>query len=70
MYEKISLLTKELFEFYIERIKIKKEDVNKIISQIKEKMLNLIREPNYLEILMIVFKELKPTSRNEFFIIF
>ena len=69
LYEKISLLTKELFEFYIERIKIKKEDANKIITQIKERMLNLIKEPNYLEILMIVFKELKPTSRNEFFII-
>ena len=30
LYEKISLLTKELFEFYIERIKLKKEDINKI----------------------------------------
>ena len=70
LYEKISLLTKELFEFYIERIKLKKEDINKIIAQIKERMLYIIKEPNYLELLMIVLKELKSTSRNEFFIIF
>ena len=70
LYEKIFLLTKELFEFYIEIIKIQKEEANKIITQIKERMLNLIIEPDYLEILMKELKELKSTSINEFFIIF
>ena len=73
LYEKISSLTKELFEFYIEKIKLKKDDkgeINKIIAKIKERMLYLIKEPNYLEILMIVLKELKSISLNDFFIIF
>ena len=73
LYEKISSLTKELFEFYIEKIKLKKDDkeeINKIIAKIKERMLYLIKEPNYLEILMIVLKELKSISLNNFFIIF
>ena len=73
LYEKISSLTKELFEFYIEKIKLKKDDkeeINKIIAKIKERMLYLIKEPNYLEILMLVLKELKLISLNDFFIIF
>ena len=70
LYSKITELTKELFEFYLERIKINKEDIKKLINQIKERMLILIKEPNFIEELMIVFKALKSIMKNEFFLIF
>ena len=35
LYEKIFLYTRELFELYLERIKLKKEDSRQLIQKIK-----------------------------------
>lgn len=70
LYEKIFSYTKELFELYLERIKLKKEDNKQIVQKIKERMMNLIKEQNYIEELMLMFKELKGDYTNEFYLIF
>ena len=70
LYEKIFIYTKELFNLYLERLEIKKENIKTIIKQIKERMMCLIEEQNYVEELMMVFKELKNMNKNEFYIIF
>ena len=75
LYEKIFLYTKELFSLYLEIIILKNEDYNndttkKILNEIKEKMNDLIEEPNYVEELLSTFKELKSFDKNKFYIIF
>ena len=70
LYEKIFSYTKELFDLYIERIKLKKENIKLIIQKIKERMMNLIKEQNYIDELMIAFKELKFSFKNEYYLIF
>ena len=70
LYENNFLYTKELFELYMERIKLKKEDSRQLIQKIKERMINLIKEPNYIEELMNTFNELILGYKNEFYLIF
>jgi hypothetical protein len=75
LYEKIFLYTKELFNLYLPIIILKNEDYNNdttknIINEIKEKMNDLIEEPNYVEELLSIFKELKLFDNNKFYIIF
>lgn len=70
LYEKIFLYTKELFKLYLERLKIKKEDMKQLIQNIKEGMMNLMKEQNYIEDLMLVFRELRSAYKNEFYLIF
>ena len=70
LYEKIFTYTKELFELYMERLKLKREDTKNLIKKIKERMMNLVNEQNYIEELMLNFKELKAGYINEFYLIF
>ena len=70
LYEKIFTYTKELFELYMERLKLKREDTKNLIKKIKERMMNLVNEQNYIEELMLNFKELKAGYKNEFYLIF
>ena len=75
LYEKIFLYTKELFNLYLSIIILKNEDYNNdttknIINEIKDKMNDLIEEPNYVEELLSTFKELKLFDKNKFYIIF
>ena len=69
IYEKIFENTKELFGIYLE-ILIMKKDIEPIIKKIKERMLNLIKDQNYIEELFGVFKELRLLSKNEYYLIF
>ena len=70
LYEKIFTYTKELFELYMERLKLKREDTKNLIKKIKERMMNLVNEQNYIEELMLNFKELKAGYKNEYYLIF
>ena len=75
LYEKIFLYTKELFNLYLEIIVLKNENYNndttkEILNEIKEKMKDLIEEPNYVEELLSTFKEIKSFDKNKFYIIF
>ena len=70
LYEKIFTYTKELFELYMERLKLKREDTKNLIKKIKERMMSLVNEQNYIEELMLNFKELKAGYINEFYLIF
>ena len=75
LYEKIFLYTKELFNLYLEIIILKNENYNndttkEILNEIKEKMKDLIEEPNYVEELLSTFKEIKAFDKNKFYIIF
>jgi len=70
LYEKIFTYTKELFELYMERLKLKRENTKILVQKIKERMKNLIKEQNYIEELMLNFKELRFSYKNEFYLIF
>ena len=64
--------TKELFSLYLQIIKMKKEENEIIIKKIKERMSDLIKEPDYIEVLLMVFKDLRLDTefKNVFYIIF
>ena len=75
MYEKVYIYTKELFYYYIERLKLKGNGENKIeniIQKIKEFMKNLISQVGYLEDLIEMFTEIqkKVELKNEYYEIF
>ena len=73
LYEKLFSYTKELFELYINIIDLRiinKEKMNEIINNIKEKMKNLINEPDYVEELFKIFIVLKPEFCEEYYKIF
>ena len=69
IYEKIFSYTKELFNLYLEILKMQK-DTQIIISKIKEKMMNLISAQSYVEELMAIFKEIRNDLANEYYTIF
>ena len=71
IYEKIFLYTKDLFNLYLDRIKIKKDKNEIVIKLIKERMLDLIELPDYVEELLIIFKDLRlePDYKNKFYLI-
>ena len=73
VYEKIFGYTEELFNLYVERIKLKdmnKDNINELIKSIKEKMNNLISVVGYVEELMSVFLKIRESHKNEFYEIF
>ena len=64
-YKKINLNTKDLFAYYIERIKLKGKDENNIkdiIQKIKKFMTDLISEWAYIEDLIEMLSEIKQTN--------
>ena len=70
LLEKIFIYTKELFIQYSQRIKLKeisKENIPKIINKIKEKMYNLRSVIEYDEELLMIFKDIRDTSKDEFY---
>ena len=72
-YEKIFNYTLELFNLYVERIKLKdmnKDNIKKIIESVKEKMKNLISIIGYMEELLSVFLKIRESCKNEFYSIF
>ena len=72
-FEKIFTLTLELFNLYVERIKLKdmnKDNIKKIIESVKEKMKNLISNIGYMEELLSVFLKIRESCKNEFYSIF
>jgi molecular chaperone DnaK (HSP70) len=67
-YEKIFNYTLELFNLYVERIKLKdmnKDNIKKIIESVKEKMKNLISIIGYMEELLSVFLKIRESCKNE-----
>ena len=70
LYEKIFSYSKELFNLYLDRLLIPKDDKEDIIKKIKQRMNDLIEEPNYADYLLTIFKDLKATNKNEFYVIF
>ena len=74
VYEKIYLNTKELFSYYIDRLKLKGqgENIPDIIQKIKIHMKNLIASVAYVEDLLEMISEIKEINRlkNEFYEIF
>ena len=71
--EKVYLYTKELFDIYLERIKlkdIKKDNINEIINKIKDKMSSLISVIGYISGLMDIFLPLREKFKTEFYSIF
>ena len=74
VYEKIYTNTKELFGYYIERIKLnaKEDNIPEIISKIKKHLKNLINTVAYIEDLLGLFVEIKEINelRNIFYEIF
>ena len=70
LYEKIFTYTQELFKLYSEIIEMKTEETKTVIKQIKERMVTLIKEQDYVENLMMIFKEIKISCKNEYYTIF
>ena len=73
LFEKLFIYTKELFSFYVDMINPKentKGKIDRIIKEIKDRMNSLIKEPDYVEELMKIFKDLKKEFKNEFYQIF
>ena len=70
LYEKIFSYTKELFNLYLDRLEIPKENKEEIIKKIKQRMNDLIEEPNYVDYLLTIFKDLRASNKNEFYVIF
>ena len=73
LYEKIYIYAKELFNLYIDSLELRMDnhpDNQEIIKQIKIIMLMLIKEQNYVENLMMLFKDIRETCKNEFYRIF
>ena len=70
LYEKIYTYTKDLFNLYLDRLQIPKENKEDIIKKIKQRMNDLIEEPNYVDDLLNIFKDLKISNKNEFYVIF
>jgi molecular chaperone DnaK (HSP70) len=75
VYEKIYTNTKELFNYYIERIKLKEKcekDIPGIILKIKDSMKNLISQVGYIEELLDMFTEIKQINelKNVYYEIF
>ena len=70
--DKIFLYTKELFMLYSERIKLNKDKNEIIIKQIKEKMIDLLENPDHVEHLMGIFKDIRLESdfKNAYYSIF
>jgi len=58
VYEKIYTNTKELFKYYIERIKLNDKNIQEIIKKIKEGMEKLISQVGYVEDLLDMFTEI------------
>ena len=69
LYENIFIYTKEIFNLYLEILKMKK-DTQIIITKIKEKMMNLINAQSYIEELMAIFKDIRNDLANEYYTIF
>ena len=69
IYEKIFSYTKELFNIYLDILKMKK-DTQEIIIKIKEKMMNLITVQSYIEELMVIFKDIRNVFPNVYYTIF
>ena len=73
-YEYVYNSTRELFEFYIEMFKLKKNqktELSTYIEKIKEFMKNLIKAIGYMEELLGMFNELRKIDcQNEFYAIF
>ena len=71
-YEKMLAYTTELFLLYSERIKTKIDKNDILIEKIKQRMLDLIEMPDYIELVLKVFKDLRLESdyKNEFYLIF
>ena len=75
VYEKVYLYTKELFTYYIERLKLKghgEKNIQNIIQKIREHMQKLISTLGYLEDLLDMFTEISnySTLKNEYYEIF
>ena len=70
IYDKIFTYTKDLFLVYSDIIKMKKEEHETIIQKIKERMMDLIKEPDYVEKLLSEFEELRFSCKKVFFKIF
>ena len=58
VYEKKYTNTKELFKYYIERIKLNDKNIQEIIKKIKEGMEKLISQVGYVEDLLDMFTEI------------
>ena len=58
VYEKIYTNTKELFSYYIERIKLNDKNIQEIVKKIKEGMEKLISQVGYVEDLLDMFTEI------------
>ena len=69
LYEKIFSYTKELFNIYLDILKMRK-DTQIIINKIKENMMNLITVQSYIEELMIIFKDIKNELADVYYTIF
>jgi hypothetical protein len=69
LYEKIFTYTRELFNIYLDILKMKK-DTQEIIKKIKEKMMNLITVQSYIEELMVIFKDIRNVFPNVYYTIF
>ena len=68
--ENIFIATRDLFLFYLQRLKIKNKKINDnedIILNIKEKMKSVIRAVGYVEKLLEVFKDIYINDKNIFF---
>lgn len=68
--ENIFITTRDLFLFYLQRLKLtnKKENDNyDIILKIKEKMKNMIKSMGYVEALLDIFKDIYTTDKNIYF---
>jgi len=73
--EKVYLYTKELFTYYIERLKLKddgEKNIKDIIQKIKMYMSNLILTLGYIEDLLDMFTEIRDYNnlKNEYYEIF
>ena len=70
VFEKVFTYTQELFNLFVERIKLKgisKDNINNIIIQINEKMKNLISVIGYVEELLAVFLNIRDSHKDEFY---
>ena len=68
--ENIFLTTRDLFLYYLQRLKLKNKKINDnddIILKIKEKMKNIIRSLGYVERLLDIFKDIYITDKNIFY---
>jgi hypothetical protein len=73
--EKVYLYTKELFTYYIERLKLKnngEKNIKNIIQKIKVYMTNLISTLGYIEDLLDMFTQFRDYNslKNEYYEIF